>query len=49
MQEGMEGNPAAATIKNVSRGFAVLTVPLTASFAKVHLVNICPLVLPHAL
>lgn len=34
MQEGMEGNPAANTIKNVSRGFAVLTVPLTASFAK---------------
>ncbi|GAA0184902.1 transporter [Lithospermum erythrorhizon] len=34
MQEGMEGNPAAKTIKNVSRGFAVLTVPLTASFPK---------------
>ncbi|CAH1415442.1 unnamed protein product [Lactuca virosa] len=34
MQEGLEGNPAAATMKNVSRGFAALTVPLTASFPK---------------
>ncbi|MFQ6637940.1 hypothetical protein Gotur_014264, partial [Gossypium turneri] len=34
MQEGMEGNPAAATIKNVSRVFAVLTVPFTMSFPK---------------
>lgn len=34
-QEGLEGNPAGKTIKNVSRAFAVLTVPLTASFAKV--------------
>ncbi|XP_069143944.1 mitochondrial inner membrane protein OXA1 [Solanum lycopersicum] len=33
-QEGLEGNPAGKTIKNVSRAFAVLTVPLTASFAK---------------
>ncbi|KAK4338504.1 hypothetical protein RND71_042991 [Anisodus tanguticus] len=33
-QEGLEGNPAAQTIKNVSRGFAVLTIPLTASFPK---------------
>ncbi|KAI7742459.1 hypothetical protein M8C21_007620 [Ambrosia artemisiifolia] len=32
MQEGLEGNPAAKTMKNVSRGFAALTVPLTASF-----------------
>ncbi|MBA0863233.1 hypothetical protein Goshw_018467, partial [Gossypium schwendimanii] len=30
----MEGNPAAATIKNVSRVFAVLTVPFTMSFPK---------------
>lgn len=34
MQEGLEGNPAAKTMKNVSRGFAALTVPLTASFPK---------------
>ncbi|KAL3498986.1 hypothetical protein ACH5RR_041718 [Cinchona calisaya] len=34
MQEGMEGNPAAVTIKNVSRGFAALTIPFTAGFAK---------------
>ncbi|XP_042019737.1 mitochondrial inner membrane protein OXA1-like [Salvia splendens] len=33
-QEGLEGNPAAKTIKNVSRVFAALTVPLTASFPK---------------
>ncbi|KAF3632187.1 putative long chain acyl-CoA synthetase 4-like [Capsicum annuum] len=33
-QEGLEGNPAAKTIKNVSRGFAALTVPLTATFPK---------------
>lgn len=32
MQEGLEGNPAAGTMKNVSRAFAALTVPLTASF-----------------
>ncbi|MFQ6638010.1 hypothetical protein Gotur_012915 [Gossypium turneri] len=30
----MQGNPAAATIKNVSRVFAVLTVPFTMSFPK---------------
>ncbi|XP_071705319.1 mitochondrial inner membrane protein OXA1-like [Rutidosis leptorrhynchoides] len=34
MQEGLEGNPAASTMKNVSRAFAALTVPLTASFPK---------------
>lgn len=34
MQDGMEGNPAAKTIKNVSRVFAALTIPLTASFSK---------------
>ncbi|KAG6399399.1 hypothetical protein SASPL_140880 [Salvia splendens] len=34
-QEGLEGNPAAKTIKNVSRVFAALTVPLTASFPKI--------------
>ncbi|GAA0171184.1 transporter [Lithospermum erythrorhizon] len=34
MQDGMEGNPNAKIIKNVSRVFAALTVPLTASFAK---------------
>lgn len=31
-QEGMEGNASAKTIKNVFRGFAALSVPLTASF-----------------
>lgn len=40
MQEGMEGNPAAGTIKNVSRGFAALTIPFTAGFAKVHVVHV---------
>lgn len=35
MQEGMEGNPIAGTMKNVSRGIAVLTVPFTMSFPKV--------------
>lgn len=34
-QEGLEGNPAGKTIKNVSRGFAAFTIPLTASFPKV--------------
>lgn len=33
----MEGNPAAGTMKNVSRGLAVLTVPFTMSFPKVYL------------
>ncbi|CAA7035108.1 unnamed protein product [Microthlaspi erraticum] len=31
-QEGMEGNPMGKTIKNVFRGFALLTVPMTMSF-----------------
>ncbi|XP_004298901.1 PREDICTED: mitochondrial inner membrane protein OXA1 [Fragaria vesca subsp. vesca] len=34
LQEGMEGNPVAKTMKNVSRGMAVLTVPFTMSFPK---------------
>ncbi|KAI4364965.1 hypothetical protein MLD38_020996 [Melastoma candidum] len=34
MQEGMEGNPAAGTMKNVSQGLAVLTVPFTMTFPK---------------
>ncbi|KAL4347731.1 hypothetical protein GQ457_17G021770 [Hibiscus cannabinus] len=34
MQEGMEGNPAAKTMKNVSRVLAALTVPFTMSFPK---------------
>ncbi|XP_065878233.1 mitochondrial inner membrane protein OXA1-like [Euphorbia lathyris] len=34
MQEGLEGNPIAGTMKNVSRGLAVLTVPLTIGFPK---------------
>ncbi|PPD87703.1 hypothetical protein GOBAR_DD15342 [Gossypium barbadense] len=34
MQEGMEGNPAAATMRNVSRVLAVLTVPFTMNFPK---------------
>ncbi|KAL5744134.1 hypothetical protein ACOSQ2_027250 [Xanthoceras sorbifolium] len=34
MQEGMEGNPIAGTMKNISRGFAVLSVPLTMNFPK---------------
>ncbi|XVE58062.1 hypothetical protein DITRI_Ditri04bG0140100 [Diplodiscus trichospermus] len=34
MQEGMEGNPAAGTMKNVSRVLALLTVPFTMSFPK---------------
>lgn len=35
-QEGLEGNPSAGTIKNVSRGFAALSIPFTAGFPKVH-------------
>lgn len=35
MQEGLEGNPAAKTMKTVSRVFAALTVPLTMTFPKV--------------
>ncbi|XP_062018665.1 uncharacterized protein LOC133735272 [Rosa rugosa] len=35
LQEGMEGNPFAKTMKNVSRGMAVLTVPFTMGFPKV--------------
>ncbi|MBA0714376.1 hypothetical protein Golax_013352, partial [Gossypium laxum] len=34
MQEGMEGNPAAATMKNVSRVLALLTVPFAMNFPK---------------
>lgn len=34
-QEGMEGNASAKTIKNVSRGFAALSIPFTASFPQV--------------
>ncbi|KAG6515648.1 hypothetical protein ZIOFF_026077 [Zingiber officinale] len=34
MLEGMEGNSMAKTMKNFSRGLAVLTVPFTASFPK---------------
>ncbi|KAE8657276.1 Mitochondrial inner membrane protein OXA1 [Hibiscus syriacus] len=34
MQEGMEGNPSAKTMKNVSRVLAALTVPFTMSFPK---------------
>ncbi|KAI3935147.1 hypothetical protein MKX01_031414 [Papaver californicum] len=34
MQDGLQGNPAAQTMKKVSRGFAVFMIPLTASFPK---------------
>ncbi|CAK7345652.1 unnamed protein product [Dovyalis caffra] len=34
MQEGMEGNSAAGTMKNVSRGLALASVPLTMNFPK---------------
>ncbi|KAJ1693446.1 hypothetical protein LUZ63_010144 [Rhynchospora breviuscula] len=34
MQEGMEGNPMAKTMKKFSRVLALLTVPFTASFPK---------------
>ncbi|CAH9132194.1 unnamed protein product [Cuscuta epithymum] len=33
-QEGLEGNPAGPMIKNASRFFAALTVPMTATFPK---------------
>ncbi|KAG9448292.1 hypothetical protein H6P81_014420 [Aristolochia fimbriata] len=33
-QEGLEGNPVASTVKNFSRGLAVLTVPFTMTFPK---------------
>jgi YidC/Oxa1 family membrane protein insertase len=36
MQEGMEGNPTAKTMKNFSRVLALLTVPFTATFPKVY-------------
>ena len=36
MQEGIEGNPAAATMKNVSRVIAALTVPFTMSSQRYH-------------
>lgn len=45
MQEGMEGNPAAATMKNVMRGLAIATVPLTMNFPKVFGIFRC---IPHA-
>ncbi|PIA49022.1 hypothetical protein AQUCO_01300107v1 [Aquilegia coerulea] len=34
VQEGLEGNPVAGTIKKFSRGLAVLTVPFTMTFPK---------------
>lgn len=34
MQQGMEGNTSSNTMKNISRGLAVLTVPFTMSFPK---------------
>lgn len=34
MQEGLEGNPMANTMKKFSRGLGVLTIPFTASFPK---------------
>ncbi|XVE64692.1 hypothetical protein DITRI_Ditri07aG0121600 [Diplodiscus trichospermus] len=34
LQEGMEGNPVAGTMKKVSRVLALLTVPLTVNFPK---------------
>ncbi|KAK4278467.1 hypothetical protein QN277_016309 [Acacia crassicarpa] len=34
MQEGMEGNPAAGTMKNVSRVLAVLAVPFYHGISK---------------
>ncbi|KAL1532774.1 mitochondrial inner membrane protein OXA1-like [Salvia divinorum] len=33
-QEGMEGNPSSAIIKNVCRAFAAISIPLTAGFPK---------------
>ncbi|XP_042476796.1 mitochondrial inner membrane protein OXA1-like [Macadamia integrifolia] len=41
MQEGLEGNPVAGTMKNFSRVLAVLTVPFTMSFPKVCLSCLC--------
>jgi len=35
MQEGLEGNPIAGTMKKVSRVFAVASVPLTMGFPNV--------------
>ncbi|WCJ20539.1 inner membrane protein OXA1-like [Euphorbia peplus] len=34
LQEGLEGNPVAGTMKKISRGLAVATVPLTLGFPK---------------
>lgn len=39
MQEGMEGNPIAGTMKNFSRILAVVAVPVMMSFPKVLDVN----------
>lgn len=36
MQEGLEGNPVAGTMKNVARVLAVLAVPFTMEFPKVN-------------
>lgn len=42
MQEGMEGNPMAGTMKKFSRILAFLTVPFTMSFPKVcYICEIC--------
>ncbi|XP_020583992.1 mitochondrial inner membrane protein OXA1-like [Phalaenopsis equestris] len=35
MQEGLEGNPMANTMKKFSRGIGILTIPFTANFPKV--------------
>lgn len=45
MQEGLEGNPMAKTMKNFSRVLALLTVPFTASFPKVYRNKLSPLFL----
>ena len=36
MQDGMQGNPTAGTMKKFSRALAFLSVPFTMNFAQVH-------------
>ena len=37
MQDGLQGNPVAGTMKKFSRALAFLSVPFTMNFAQVHL------------
>lgn len=47
MQEGLEGNPVAGTIKKFSRIFAFLIVPITMHCPKVNLPRLNLQILPY--